>query len=516
VLRDPDIPFLSDTTGTWTAPGELTEPGYWTAHMRGTVRFSDALATLFAAPDRVLLDVGPGRTLATLARQHPGLGESHEVVQSLPHPTEATSELASLLTAAGRLWLAGVPISWPGLYEGQRRNKTRLPTYPFQRQRFMVEPLDAPAPATAGARSHAGIEMGTLPEPDGAYGAPADDDAQTEVQRTLKNIFRRVLGVTRLTLHDSFFDMGGDSLIAAQLMAMVSKELSIEGNARTLSEAPTVAKLAAVVEALRPGRPEEPQRVYETAGVSRRWLACREQRPQARYRLYCFPHSGGSAGEFVRWADGLAEVEVLGIQLPGRGARLHEPAYTRMGPLVDAIAAEVAFRGPFAFFGHSLGALVAYEVARVLRATGRPQPDRLFVSACPAPHLTRVDRPIHQLPDEDLAAWIDEQYGSLPAEIKENPDVLRMVLPAHRSDFELVETYEYQPGEPLDRPLTVIGGAEDELPESELAAWGRHSAASCDLELLPGGHFYLREQQDRLLHLVNDRLALLEPPFASR
>ena len=520
VLRDPAIPFLSDTTGTWTASGELTEPRYWTAHLRKTVRFSDALSALLAEPDRVLLEVGPGQTLATLARQHPGLGESHGVVQSLPHPSEGTSELNSLLTAAGRLWLTGVPISWPALYEGQRRGKVGLPTYPFQRQRFLVEPLDGipqSAPVTVDVGGYAGIEMATLPEPNGAYEG-AVDDAETEVQRTLKAIFRQVLGVTRLTLHDSFFDIGGDSLIAAQLMALVSKEFSIEAAARTIYEAPTVADLAALVEARCVGQLDEihtEQKNHESARVSGRWLACRERRPEAKYRLYCFPHSGGSAGEFVVWADQLPEVEVLGIQLPGRGARLDEAAFTRMGPLVDSIVAEVTFQAPFAFFGHSLGALVAYEVAKVLHATGRRQPDRLFASACPAPHLPRISPPIHQLPDEELAALINQEYASLPAEIMENPDLLRLILPAHRSDFELVETYEYHAGEPLDRPLTVIGGTEDELTESELAAWGRHTATRLDLQLLPGGHFYLREQRDSLLHLVKERLQL-SPTYTVR
>ena len=127
------------------------------------------------------------------------------------------------------------------------------------------------------------------------------------------------------------------------------------------------------------------------------------RRPDATFRLYCFPHSGGSAGEFVRWADAMPEVEVLGIQLPGRGARLHEPSFTRMEPLVDAIVSEIDFRGPFAFFGHSLGAMVAYEVARKLRDTGRPQPEWIFASASPAPHLPRTDPPIHQLSDDELA-----------------------------------------------------------------------------------------------------------------
>ena len=205
---------------------------------------------------------------------------------------------------------------------------------------------------------------------------------------------------------------------------------------------------------------------------------------------------------------------MLGVQLPGRGARLSDPAFTRMGPLVDAIMAVVTFEEPFAFFGHSLGALVALEVTRALRATGRPRPDRLFASACPAPHLPRIDAPIHQLPDRELAAWIRAEYGSLPADIMENPELLRVVLPAHRADFELVNTYEYHPGEPLDLPLTVIGGTEDEVTEVELAGWGAHTTAEWELERLPGGHFYLREQRERLLHLVSDRLHLVQRSLA--
>jgi len=117
---------------------------------------------------------------------------------------------------------------------------------------------------------------------------------------------------------------------------------------------------------------------------------------------------------------------------------------------------------------------------------------------------TSASYPTRRTTSSPTKSWINQA----PAEITENPDLLRLSLPAHRSDFELVETYEYRAGEPLDRPLTVIGGTDDELTESELAAWGRHTATRLDLQLLPGGHFYLREQRDRLLHLVRERLRL--------
>lgn len=237
-----------------------------------------------------------------------------------------------------------------------------------------------------------------------------------------------------------------------------------------------------------------------------RWFACRERNPGAAARLYCFPHSGGAAGEYVRWADHLPDVEVWGLQLPGRGGRQGERPLTRMPELVGALVAEAAFDGRFALFGHSLGALVAYELARALGAAGRRSPAWLFASAYPAPHLPRGAPPVHHLADAELVDRIDRTYGSLPAEVRADAELLALVLPAYRADLTMVETYEHVPGEPLDCPLTVIAGTDDEATEAQLTAWRRHTTGPFALRWLPGGHFYLREQRDALLAIVADSL----------
>ena len=136
-LRPPSIPFVSNVTGTWIEPGEATSPGYWVRHLRSAVRFAEGVATLLQEPDRLLLEVGPGSTLATLARRHPGRSPRQAVFSSLPHPQESMPADESLLAAAGRLWLAGYPVHWQALHEGRRR--VPLPTYPFERQRFWIE-----------------------------------------------------------------------------------------------------------------------------------------------------------------------------------------------------------------------------------------------------------------------------------------------------------------------------------------------------------------------------------------
>jgi surfactin synthase thioesterase subunit len=237
-----------------------------------------------------------------------------------------------------------------------------------------------------------------------------------------------------------------------------------------------------------------------------RWLVRRKARPDAAVRLYCFPHSGGSPGEYLRWSDELRGVEVWGVQTPGHGSRLAEPPLTRMRPLVEALLGAATFDAPFAFFGHSLGALVAYEAARTLRALGRDQPDRLFLSAYPAPHLPRAVEDTHALPDLELLEILERQAGVLPEELRADPELLRPVLSAFRADCELFESYRPPADAALDRPLVVLGGVEDREATAGLAEWRRYTTGPFELRLFPGGHFYLREQRAALLRLLADAL----------
>lgn len=240
------------------------------------------------------------------------------------------------------------------------------------------------------------------------------------------------------------------------------------------------------------------------------WLVCRLRRPDAAVRLYCFPHSGGSPGEFVRWTDRLPEAEVLGVQLPGRGARLTELALPDVRAMAVALADSVDFRAPFAFFGHSLGAFVAFETALVLRARRRSLPGWLFVSACPGPHVRRRMAPFPDLPDAEMLDWIEGRYGPLGVDLRDDPELMAMVLPAYRADFAAAETYEYVPGAPLDIPVTAAGGLDDEVTEDDLCAWARHTTGPFTLNQYPGGHFYLRAQADALLATVSRTLRQLE------
>jgi surfactin synthase thioesterase subunit len=238
------------------------------------------------------------------------------------------------------------------------------------------------------------------------------------------------------------------------------------------------------------------------------WTVCRTSKPQARCRLYVFPHSGGSPGEYLRWGDSLLDVEVLGIQLPGRGSRVFEQPFESMAELVEGLVAEVEFDPPFAFFGHSLGALIAHEVALALRQRGRPLPWTLFVSAIPAPHHGLSREPLHHLPDDEFIAAINRLYGGVPAEIADDPELLAIVMSGSRADFKVYERYRYEPRPPLDVPIYAFGGTSDDVTRDRIADWERYTTVGFDLTMLPGGHFYMREPNscEQLLDIVHKRI----------
>ncbi|MFJ6573342.1 thioesterase II family protein [Streptomyces sp. NPDC091292] len=234
-----------------------------------------------------------------------------------------------------------------------------------------------------------------------------------------------------------------------------------------------------------------------------RWLLCRERRAAARLRMYCFPHSGGSPGEYLRWSDALPGVEVWGVQFPGRGSRLDEPPVPDMERLVTELVSEAGFEGPCVFFGHSLGALVAYETALALRERGLPGPVRLYLSAYRAPHLHEPGPDLSRLHGPGLIAAIESRHGPLPDEVKSDPDLRELLLPALKADLTVVATYRPAPYmRPLDCPLTVLGGHDDEESGERLTAWRRYTTGHCDVRSFPGDHFYFRENTDDFLRFL--------------
>ena len=232
------------------------------------------------------------------------------------------------------------------------------------------------------------------------------------------------------------------------------------------------------------------------AGDLDRWIPFRKPDPKARLRLFCFPYAGAGALIFRKWSDGLPrDIEVCPIQLPGRGTRLTEPPFTKLPCLIEALvrALDPLLDKPFAFFGHSLGALIGFELARQIRRQYGVHPVRLFASAGCAPQIPHRASPIHTLPDKEFLAELRRLNGT-PRELLDHEELMEVMLPILRADFALYETYLYSTEPPLNCPISTFGGLQDRrVNESDLEAWRSQTSASFSLRMFPGDHFFLKE-----------------------
>jgi medium-chain acyl-[acyl-carrier-protein] hydrolase len=241
------------------------------------------------------------------------------------------------------------------------------------------------------------------------------------------------------------------------------------------------------------------------------WIVRPRARPEAALRLLCFPFAGSGASAFRTWPDALpGEVELWAIELPGRERRMREPLFDRIGPLVSAIVDGIApeLDRPFAIYGHSLGSMLGFSVARELRRRGLPAPHLLVVSGRRAPHLSEPE-PWHQLTERQLQDRL-RRLGGIPEAVFAEPEIMEVFMPILRADIAVSEAEPAPPEPPLDTPITALGGASDERATPEqLAAWGAHSSAGFDHELFPGGHFFIQTARDAVLASLSRRLSAI-------
>jgi medium-chain acyl-[acyl-carrier-protein] hydrolase len=232
--------------------------------------------------------------------------------------------------------------------------------------------------------------------------------------------------------------------------------------------------------------------------------------PGAAVRLFCFPYAGGHATAFRSWPHLLPScVDVYALQLPGRGFRIAEAPPERMADLVADVAQAILPHTdrPFAFFGHSLGALLGFEAVRWLRRHARPLPQHLFVSGRRAPQLPRDEPHVHGLDDEAFIARLHELNGT-PAEILNDAELLELILPSLRADFKLSETYAYANEAPLACPITAFGGSADKESQSgRLDAWRHQTHQAFAAHLLRGNHFFIHTSERALLDILSHALA---------
>jgi medium-chain acyl-[acyl-carrier-protein] hydrolase len=240
------------------------------------------------------------------------------------------------------------------------------------------------------------------------------------------------------------------------------------------------------------------------------WVLQFRRKTGPRLRLFCFPYAGGGAAVYRGWAEQVQpEVEVCSVRLPGREARLAEPPFTRAADLAQALAGalEPLLDVPFAFFGHSMGALAAFELARELRRRGGPLPARLLVSGARAPGRPDREPPVRELPDTEFVAEVRRRYDGIPGAVLDNPELVQLLLPCLRADFTLVETYRPVDEPPLACPISCYGGLDDHhVSREDLEAWRGQTSSAFTLRMFPGDHFFLHSSESSLRRAICEEL----------
>ncbi len=525
------IPLWSTVMGQ-AIVGETLDAIYWGRNIREPVQFAPVIDALVRSRHTVFLEISPHPLLALNLSQC--LQYAEQTGGVLPSLRRQEAERVGLLSTLGSLYTLGYPVNWDCLYPtGQC---LPLPAYPWQRERYWIDDEGQSPPPLAGSAS-----VGSAPRPSehslrpngksatttATNSAPlmglerdqvlalAETDRSSYLETYYKTLLGRVMGLSakRLDGQQPLYTMGLDSLMAVELRKQIEAQLGVvveweqfPGLTADRFTSLVLAQLTAT-----------PAPIAAAQSQTSRWIAPSGPSTHARLRLFCFPYAGAGASIFRTWAADLPpDIELCPVQLPGRETRFAEPALTRLSPLVQALAKHLRphLDQPFAFFGHSLGALISFELTRELRRQNAPGPVHLFVSGCRAPQFPDPDRPIHRLPEPKFLAALQHLNGT-PADVLHHPELMQRFLPALRADFALLETYVYTADQRLDCPITAFGGTQDPKASLEdLSGWRDQTQDSFNLQLFPGDHFFMHENRQPLLQALTQPLTQpLSPPL---
>ena len=446
---EPKIPFVSTLTGMWITPEQAQEPGYWGRQTRFGVRFSAAVQQLLKTSPRVLLEVGPGNALSTLARLNLNPGTAATIVTSLRHAKEERSDQDCMLSALGRLWAAGVKVDWTRLYGNERRRRVPLPTYPFERMRFWIEARAntiakrgaIPTKESAKKGDTAPVETIDKNAPDdGLYSRPELGTCyaapNTETEKTLARLWQNVLGV-KVGVHDDFFELGGHSLMALTLMGEVEQIFGKRLPLASLIQAPTIYQLAPLL--------------GDKAAIPSWSSMVKLSNGQGRAPLFLMHSHGGNVLEYEPLAHRLGH-ELPLYALQARGLDGHIPENLRIEEMASYYLREIRQvqpHGPYYLGGFCFGGFLALEAAQQLRATGEMVAVVVMLNSstkeyatCPAP--ISAARNVWYKADYRLALELSNLTG------KPMRDILQYGLGRLRRMFEIAQART----EPLVHSIT--------------------------------------------------------------
>ncbi len=360
--QTPNLPYLSNVTGSWITPEQAISPQYWADQLRHTVRFQDNLQALYqqALPPQgadVFLEVGPGHALSTLAKQHPDYSTNITILSSLPRRRETTTqaELQQMLSTLGEAWAAGVAVDWDGFYVGSQRHRLPLPTYPFEGQKYWIE-----RPGTISQ---------SISEPDSQTAAPPLTPKQvhktvgrslSRLEQDIAQIWTQCLGIHDLEPDTDFFTVGGDSLLATRLTARLREKFQVALDTHSLLEAPTLAQLASLISAQLVAPKEQ-------TPVQKLVVKIQTGNPTRKPLILMHPVGGHVYfyRELARYLD--PQFPVYGIR--ARGVEGEAEPLTNMAEMAEVYTAalqEFQPQGPYYLAGSSFGGTLAYGMAQAL------------------------------------------------------------------------------------------------------------------------------------------------------
>ena len=460
----PAIPFVSSLTGTWITADQAVDPAYWGKQARYGVRFSAAMRELLTKPERVFLEVGPGKTLCTLARLHLRGEARSTVAPSLRHAQDTRPDHDCMLTALGCLWAAGVPVDWSRLYTHERRQRVALPTYPFERRRFWVDtrpwtpgrPVDAgrdsesaperPADAAvAGDAASMGTSLYSRPGLASEYVAP-----RTEVEQSLSKLWSEALGVKDIGIHDDFFDLGGQSLLAVTLLSEVERTFGKRLPLAALIQGPTIHQFSKLIGEEQPASSWSSLVTLNSAG---------SERP-----LFLMHSHGGNVLEYQPLVHRLGkERPIYALQARGLDGRIpEEPRIEEMASYYLQELRAIQPQGPYYLGGFCFGGLLALEAAQQLRMQNEEVALLVMINAAttdyPAypPRTTRAHRLLYGVAYRLALEWEGmslKPWRSMPAHLAGRARRMKDVLRA-RAEMLLENLPVTRPSPERSRSMT--------------------------------------------------------------
>lgn len=421
-LHPPTLPYLSNVTGTWISPQQATDPEYWVRHLRHTVRFRDNLQALFEQKAEILLEVGPGQTLFTLAQQHPNKSSELTVLYSLPRQraTENHAETRQILLTLGQLWSNGVSVNWDEFYRCEKRYRLPLPTYPFERLKCWIDAAK-PIPQTV---NYSPLKSTTIPTNSATF-IPGKRELSL-LEQKIAAIWSQCLGIPEIEPDADFFDLGGDSLLATQLVSCLRTQLQVNLETHSLLQAPTIAQLATLISD-ETTHPEARQKLPN--------LVVEIQPGNPAHQPLILMHPVGGHVYFYRELAHYLDSQFPIYAIRAQGVEGEAEPLTNMTEMVQVYTAALqAFKphGPYYLGGSSFGGTLAFAMAQQLIAQGETV-DFLALIDTPSP-------------------------GNMPALLDETADILfYLLIVGNQIDIDLERLRTLDEEEQLDFYLQQAG-----------------------------------------------------------